>query len=196
MDKLDKNVINLLPGDIFLTYGAGFFSKLIRFFSRSIGESRTQVNHTGIVVSEGDLQNCQVVETLLRVRKHKLWKRYGRSKLTKVAVYRPINLTPEEISTIVAKALSQLGKRYGAHVIIGHFLDWLLLGAYVFRRIFKSRDYPICSWLVADSFAAAGKDFGVEPGAAQPDDIWDFIQVNPDKYEMVHPLKSIGKSRA
>ncbi|MGD9268032.1 MAG: hypothetical protein PVH70_11390, partial [Desulfobacterales bacterium] len=58
----------LLPGDVFLTYGAGFFSKLIRFFTRTIGESRTKVNHTGIVVTEGDLESCQVVETLLRVR--------------------------------------------------------------------------------------------------------------------------------
>jgi hypothetical protein len=31
----------------------------------------------------------------------------------------------------------------------------------------------------------------VEPGAAQPDDIWDFIQKNPDKYQMIHPLEQI-----
>ena len=59
---MDK--VNLLPGDVFLTYGAGFFSRLIRFFTRTIGESRTKVNHTGIVVTEGDLENSQVVETL------------------------------------------------------------------------------------------------------------------------------------
>ena len=194
MDKVDQTI--LLPGDVFLTYGDGFFSRLIRFFTRSVGESRTQVNHTGIVVTEGDLKNCQVVETLLRVRKHKLWKRYGRSKLTKVAVYRPINLTFAEIDTVVANALAQIGKKYGPHVIIGHLLDWLLLGAYVFRKILKSSNYPICSWLVAAAFAAAGKDFGVEPGAAQPDDIWDFIQANPDKYRMVHPLQPISKSIA
>ena len=47
-----KDVI-LLPGDVFLTYGAGFFSKLIRFFTRTIGESRTQANHSGIVVTAG-----------------------------------------------------------------------------------------------------------------------------------------------
>ena len=181
----------LLPGDVFLTYGAGFFSKLIRFFTRTIGESRTQVNHTGIVVTEGDLESCEVVETLLRVRKHKLWKRYGPFSYDKVAIFRPINLTSEETDTIVAKAVEQIGKRYGVFTVIGHLLDWLLLGAYVFRRITLSSNYPICSWLVAYAFARAGKNFNVEPGAAQPDDIWDFIQKNPDKYQHIHPLEQI-----
>ena len=183
----------MLPGDVFMTYGAGFFSKLIRFFTRNIGESRTQVNHTGIVVTEGDLENCQVVETLLRVRKHKLWYRYGPFNPDKVTIYRPINLTPEETEIIVAKALEQVGKRYGIVTVIGHLLDWLLLGAYVFRRITHSGDYPICSWLVAHAFAKAGKTFDVEPGAAQPDDIWDFIKKNPDKYQLIHPLEQIWK---
>ncbi len=185
-----KTVV-LLAGDVFLTYGAGFFSQLIRFFTRTIGESRTRVNHTGIVVAAGDLKSCQVVETLLRVRKHKLWRRYGPFNHDKVTVYRPINLTPEETDIIVTNALEQVGKRYGIFTVIGHLLDWLLLGAYVFRRITHSGDYPICSWLVADAFAEAGKTFDVQPGAAQPDDIWDFIQQNPDKYQLIHPLEQI-----
>lgn len=183
--------IVLLPGDVFLTYGAGFFSKLIRFFTRNIGESRTQVNHSGIVVAQGDLESCEVVETLLRVRKHRLWKRYGPFSQDKVAIYRPINLTPEETDTIVVQAVKQVGKRYGIFTVVGHLLDWLLMGAYVFRRILQSKNYPICSWLVAYAFARAGKNFNVEPGAAQPDDIWDFIQKNPDKYQQIHPLEQI-----
>jgi hypothetical protein len=75
--------------------------------------------------------------------------------------------------------------------VIGHLLDWLLLGTYVFRRITLNTNYAICSWLVSDAFAKAGNYFNVEPGAAQPDDIWDFIQQNPDKYQMIHPLKRI-----
>jgi hypothetical protein len=43
---------------------------------------------------------------------------------------------------------------------------------------------------VAHAYSKAGKDFGVDPGAAQPDDIWDFIQDNPEKYELIHPLGS------
>jgi len=43
----------------------------------------------------------------------------------------------------------------------------------------------ICSYLVAKSFEAAGKDFG-EPGyAATPDGMWDFCVEHGDKYQFV-----------
>ena len=84
-----------------------------------------------------------------------------------------------------------MGKTYGYFKIIMHLLDWLLLGAYVFRRLTTNGNYPICSWLVAHAFAKADKNFGVAPGAANPDDIWDFVEENPDKYEQVHPLQPI-----
>ena len=46
--------MQLLPGDIFLSKGDSFVSRGIRFFSRSGGESRTEANHTGLVVGPGD----------------------------------------------------------------------------------------------------------------------------------------------
>ena len=51
--------------------------------------------------------------------------------------------------------------------------------------------YPICSWLVAHAFAKAGKTFGVPPGMASPDDIWDFVNEEPEKYSEIMPLGSI-----
>ena len=90
--------------------------------------------------------------------------------------------------TVVAKAESYVGRRYGYLKILAHWADWLLQGAYVFRRLTKEDRYPICSWLVAHSFAAAGKHFGVEPGAATPDDIWDFVVAHPDVYREILPL--------
>ncbi len=57
-------------------------------------------------------------------------------------------------------------------------------------------DYPICSWLVAHAFACAGKDFGCEAGAATPDDIWDFVTTNADKYVRIHPLVPIGMNES
>ena len=83
-------------------------------------------------------------------------------------------------------------KKYGYLKIAAHLADWFLLGSYAFRRFTRSGKYPICSWLVAHAFSKAGKDFRVDPGAAQPDDIWDFIQRNPDKYEEIHPLQPLG----
>jgi len=88
----------------------------------------------------------------------------------------------------VDEALRQVGKSHGYVKAVAHFLDWVLLGAYVFRRMARSKRYPICSWLVADAFKTAGKHFGVAPGAASPDDIWDFMQAH---YETIHSLRPL-----
>lgn len=178
-------------GDVFLTRGNGFISRAIRFFTRGIGEKRTKVNHVGLVVQGGDLETAIAVEAVSRVKRHRLWSQYGPPKKDSVAVYRATNITHEEIDIIVAEAERQVGKKYGYIMIVAHFLDWLLLGAYAFRRLVPGSKYPICSWLVAHSFSKAGKHFGVEPGAATPDDICDFIERNPDKYEEIYPLKPL-----
>jgi hypothetical protein len=110
---------------------------------------------------------------------------------TSVAIFRPLNINQSEINIIVNEALEQIGKKYGFLKILAHLLDWFLLGAYVFRRITRNGNYPICSWLVAHAYSKAGKTFNVKPGAAQPDDIWDFIIDNQDKYEEMHPVKPL-----
>ena len=43
-------------------------------------------------------------------------------------------------------------------------------------------DYLICSWLVAYVFTSQGYSFGVDPGGAQPDDIWDFCSETECRY--------------
>ena len=180
--------VTLEPGDVFLTRGYSFISRVIRFFTRDAGEKRTRVNHVGVVVEAGEITTAIVVEALSLVKRHRLWAQYGPPRKDGVAVYRVTNLTPDEIEIIVTTAERQVGKKYGYLKIVAHFLDWLLQGAYVFRRLVPDGKYPICSWLVAHAFSEAGKHFDVEPGAATPDDIWDFIVENPDKYTQVHPL--------
>ena len=130
------------------------------------------------------------VEALSKVRRHPLG-RYGKKPKTDVAVFRPINLTDDEKAKIVAKAESYVGRKYGWPKIVTHLMDWCLNGAYVFRRLTNKDDYPICSWVVAYAYLAAGKDFDVEAGAANPDDIWDFVRTNPDKYTQVRELKPL-----
>lgn len=180
--------LSLRTGDVVLTRGQGLVSGVIRFFTRGIGESRTKVSHVGLIVEGGPLESCVLVEALHRVMRHVLWSRYAGSG-TKVAVYRPKSLTSEEIATVVQKAESYVGRRYGYMKILAHWLDWVLQGAYVFRRLANEDRYPICSWVVACSFAAAGKRFGVEPGAATPDDIWDFVTQQTDQYEPIVELQ-------
>ncbi len=184
--------IELKPADVFLTKGKGSVSRAIRFFTRGIGESRTQVNHVGVVVESGNLKTAVVVEALTRVKRHRLWNKYGPPKKDSVAIYRSKNLSQDEIEAIVAAAKSYVGRRYGYFKIFVHLVDWILLGAYVFRRLARMDRYPICSWLVAHAFGKAGKHFGVEPGAAAPDDIWDFIQGHPQIYEEIYSLKPLA----
>ena len=185
----------LEPCDVFLTKGTSFVSRAIRFFTRRFGESRTQANHVGLIVAEGSVHTAIAVEALALVRRHPL-RRYADKKTTEVAVFRPINLTEIEKSVIVAKANGYVGRKYGVLKIVTHALDWALQGASVFRRLTHEDNYPICSWVVAHAFKAAGKDFGVEPGAASPDDIWDFVTdvENRDKYVQVRELKPVPES--
>ena len=182
----------LEPCDIFLTKGRGPISWAIRFFTRGVGESRTHVNHVGIIVDAGSVHSAMAVEALTKVKRHRL-ARYARKPRTDVAVFRPINLTDDEKATIVDKANDYVGRKYGVLKIATHLADWCLLGAYAFRRLTNSHNYPICSWVVAHAYLAADKDFDVEASAASPDDIWDFVtdDDNADKYVQVRDLKPI-----
>jgi len=181
----------LQPADIFLTRARGIGSWLIRFFTRSIGESRTEVSHVGIVVEGGPLEKAVVVEARGRARRHLFFRQYGRKQKFDVALYRPLHLSSEGRATIVRAAQKYVGKDYSYFKILLHLLDWVLQGAYVFRRLGGINDYPICSWLVAHAYAKAGETFGGPPGAASPDDIWDFINAHPEKYRMLRPLSPL-----
>ena len=187
----------LKPGDVFLTRGHSPVSRAIRFFTRSFGEKRTRVNHVGLVVTKGSLKSAVVVEAIRFVTRRTLWSGYGPPKKDSVAVFRATNLSQDEIQLIVARAESHVGKKYGWQMIVAHILDWILLGAYAFRRLVPGGNYPICSWVVADAFSTAGKHFGVAPGAASPDDIWDFVaERKPGRYKMVRPLTPLPREEA
>lgn len=186
--------VQLVPGDVFMTRGQGLFSRLIRFGTRRFGERRTKVNHVGLIVVGGTIDEAIAVEALSTVKRHGFARYRGTS--TDIAVYRPSDLTDEELQTIVAAAEGYVGRKYGYLKIAGHFLDWMLQGAYVFRRLTNNDDYPICSWVVAHAFLKAGKDFGVEAGAASPDDISDFIDKHPERYEEILPLGRLASAAA
>jgi hypothetical protein len=181
----------LEPADIFLSRTRGIGSWLIRFFTRTSGESESQVSHVGIVVEGGPLEKAIIVESRGRTRRRLFFRRYGKKRKYDVAIFRPLRLTPVKRAMIVQAALDYVGKEYSYFKILLHLLDWVLQGAYVFRRLGGINDYPICSWLVAHAFAKAGEIFGKPPDAADPDDIWDFIQTHPQKYRMLWPLSPL-----
>jgi hypothetical protein len=181
---------DLQPGDIFLTRGRGFISRAIRFFTRHIGESRTKVNHVGLVVQGGAFNEAVVVEALRTVERHRLVDEYGGER-DEVAIFRPVRLNVQQLHLVVTVANGYVGRRYGYGKIALHVLDWVLQGAYVFRRLGNMDDYPICSWLVAHAFGAVNVHFGVAPGAASPDDIWDFVTRHPDDFVRVRGLERV-----
>jgi hypothetical protein len=185
--------VQLKAGDVFLTRGTGWVSRLVRVFTQTIGEKRTRVNHVGLIVEDGDLRTAVGVEAIRFVTERTLWSGYGPPCTDSVAVYRATNLTPAEVEVIAARAKSMVGRKYGFVAVAAHLLDWFLLGMYWFRRLVPNGRYPICSWVVADAFAKVGKNFGVPPGAAQPDDIWDFVNSRRhDHYVQVFPLGRLG----
>ncbi|MFC1628952.1 hypothetical protein ACFL3H_07560 [Gemmatimonadota bacterium] len=181
------------PCDVFLTRSHSLLGHAIRLATRGFGESRSMVNHVGVVVAGGSTEEAVGVEALSTVKRHSIWKQYGPGSSSDVAVYRPLNLTDVEKTLVVTAAEGYVGRTYGYLKIAAHLKDWLLLGIYFFRRMTRMDDYPICSWLVAHAFAEAGKTFGLPPGKASPDDIWDFVTSNPDKYRPVKPLGPLDR---
>jgi hypothetical protein len=178
----------LRTGDIFLVHGDGFVSNAIRHLTRRPGEKRGQISHVGIITDSGPMYGehpALAVEALFSgVRRGPFYLHLGE----RLSVYRPINLSPEEIDSIRLRAIRYVGRRYGFMKILTHALDGLLFGAYVFRRLSNVDAWPICSWLVAHAYLAAGLDFGVPARAATPDDIDDFIQAHPECYACVMSL--------
>ncbi|MDP3064975.1 MAG: hypothetical protein Q8O40_17490 [Chloroflexota bacterium] len=95
-------------------------------------------------------------------------------------------LTDGERKAIVTKALSYAGRRYGWLKLIAHAVDYLLFRSrYVARRFLFMDNYPICSWVVAYSYQAAGLSFGVPANQADPDDIWDWVEGHPEEWHLM-----------
>lgn len=175
------------PGDIFLVKGDSLLSKMIRVCTRVIGESRTQVNHAGIISTQARLKDTLCVEALSHVMEHGLLPMYKGNG--QVAIYRKALLTMGFRRSIVEEARGYKGKTYGYLKLFTHFLDWMLLGSYVFRRLTSSDNYPICSWLVEWSYRKAGVD--LFPEGSSPDDIWDIVTRKEEGWECVMPLTKL-----
>lgn len=186
-----NRVIVLAPGDLFFTRGRSPLSWAIRLFTRSPGEDRTAVNHVGVVVQGGLLSEAVIVEALDTVKRHRLVQQYGPPRRDGVAVYRAVGLAPENLWAAVQAAEGYVGRKYGRLKILAHLGDWMLGGAYLFRRLARMDKYPICSWLASHAYEAAGVRFGVDPNAASPDDMWDWIKAHPDQWRCVRLLKPL-----
>lgn len=179
---------DLEPCDIFFTRAPGWVARAIRWRTRRRGEGVTEVNHVGIVVAPGSFYSAEVVEALVRgARRGQLGEHYA-GAADELTVFRPLNLTPRDREIIVARALLYGGRRYGVGKILAHLVGIPWLG--------RSDRWPICSFLVARAYSAAGYDFGVAPCSASPDDIFDFCASRPDRYALVRSMSRLPVLRA
>lgn len=172
------------PCDIVFTSSSTWLSKAIRFCTRTIGESKTVASHVGIIVEYGIDLAATIVEAQSTTNRHTLLESYG-NKPDSICIFRPINLDIYDKVLIVNKAESYVGRKYGYLKLGLHLLDWTLGGVYLFRRLGRMDKYPICSYVVASAFKVVKADFGISNYGASPDDMWDFVMKNPDKYEFV-----------
>jgi hypothetical protein len=118
-------------------------------------------------------ERIEIIEALWRTVIRPITAYEGRkSKL--LVCRKPGGIEQEQKRKMIEEAQYYEGKRFGVFSIVLHALDRPFNNRYVFRRLIKNNNYPICSWLVAYVYdIVLGFRFGGPPNAAQPDDILD-----------------------
>mgnify|MGYP005847919105 CR=1 FL=1 len=183
-------------GDILCYASNRIYSKLIRYFTRGYREKPTLVTHCAILVvknkEEDVAKNCDVIEALAThgVVKRPFVKGYSEDELKNCYLLHPKNLTSADREKIVRYAKLQIGKPYGFMKIFAQAIDGTLAKIlrrrqiHYAKRLFRMEQFPICSYLVAKSYAHAGLDFGVKSDYATPDDIMDYAVDHIDIYSI------------
>lgn len=186
--------IRVRKGDLVGVQGRAWMSRAIRWVTRRKWEPRSLVNHHAIIVNDGPLEDAIVVEAVGKVRRGKLLDFYG-GKSAKVEVWRVINVTLEERDIVAGVAETLVGKKYPYHHLLFQFLDEVVLnGRYIFRRLADLDPFYVCTPLAVACYWAVGKRFGFKsPNQANPDNLRDFLEANPDKYILALPLVNLEK---
>jgi len=185
-----NNDLYLKLGDILFERNSSIISKYIRIFTQDKQEKKSEVSHVGLISHSGYIDGypkAKIIEALTTVKEHEVLESYSQSD-AHIAVYRPLNLTHEETSIIITTARTYIGRTYGYFKVLLHLLAYITKRKKFFSSLMLLDKYPICSYLVAKVYAAAGKSFDVPAGFATPDDIWDFVTTHSDKYERIRTL--------
>lgn len=177
----------LEPGDIVLTRSSSWLSRLICFFTRTVGEPPSQVSHSELVADPGAVTTAAVISA----------DRGGVVSRTIlphhdgdwVEVYRPI-LFDAWKRRAVARAGEMLGSKYPVWRLLAHLADWLLgfglVDLYLFRRALRSGRVMECSYLVAYAYEPYLAFWKPTP-AITPDDLEDACR-RGGRFQLVLPL--------
>ncbi|OIO03155.1 MAG: hypothetical protein AUJ49_04970 [Desulfovibrionaceae bacterium CG1_02_65_16] len=176
-----------LPGDLIFTHGAGLIQRGIRWAERKPGEPESYANHVA-----GFTGPDQVTEALWSVQTRP-FAQFNDGTLFQV--WRCMPLTAAQRQAVAAQALAYVGRDYGLLKIGAHLGDALLSrlmgrNVYAVRRLASLDSYPICSWVWSHAYEALGAPnfFGLDPNAADPDDMHDCVSASPS-WAMVFELK-------
>lgn len=187
------NGVLLVPGDILLTASPGWLGKTIRKAERGPGEEESFASHAGLIVRGGYVLEALVSEAVGRGVSVRTLHGYM-AEGTPVRIVRPLNVSGRELDTIIdsALAVSDRGTRYGFGQLVLHLGDALLSrgrGREVvfFRKAIDSKKFTTCARHVAQSYRAAGFDFGVPADLCTPDHIDDYATAHPERYLEVWP---------
>lgn len=160
-------------GDIFFAHADTLVGFGIRVIERRNNKDNAPVNHVGLFSAP-----TTVIESLFKPGTVEHEFGYVGSGYA-VSVYRP-NLKDHQVDAVISWAKSYVGKKYGIWKIILHLLG--------LQKLAFDNNTPICSWVVAKSFAAIGINFGCSPESADPDDIYDYCKAHSDKFTCIVPL--------
>ena len=175
----------LMPGDlVFFKDRRSKVSFFIRLMSTMRGEGPTFANHVGVMYNPTTV--CEAIAK--GVCFTNLLKHYAKAHVD-VAVYRHDRMGYNRMLNIqrTLKRYEKEGKGYGWFKIAAHFFDYAASAftgytkhVYAFRRLCRMKDYPQCAWLAGWVMKHAHLAFTTPVAAAQPDDLMDEVEADPD----------------
>lgn len=196
----------LKPGDVIFTaaQGEGLINRQVNWWTRTWGEPPSRASHVAVVLDLRDpVEDSYIIEqTFPNQQRSVLGKYWFKSD---VYIFRRRGLLESSANSIVKRAESEIGKRYGvgkillflADAIIGKIvsLPIYLLGKLLGRK-WRGIEFPIfsrlditkdivCSQMVAKYYWERGMHFGGHWLTQNPDSMIDHCTENPELWELV-----------